>query len=207
MAGILLQGRHTPASQRIPLLAEPFVSDRARKVLDALERFVEERCIPADYIYEQQLGQGTDVRFRAHPPILEELKTEAKRLGFWNMFLGRKHYGSQGAGFTNVEFGLIAEILGKSFIASEATNNAAPDTGNMEVLAKYGTDEQKKRWLKPLLDGEIRSSFLMTEPQVASSDARNIELSIVREKDTYVMNGQVSLPNAPSWTRHCSSRC
>lgn len=192
MASILTQKGHIPASQRLPLLIEPFVSERAKKTLDLLEHFVETRCIPIDHIMEQRLGQGVQLRFNAHSEILEELKIEARQMGFWNMFLGKKHY-TEGAGYSNVEFGLMAEILGRSFIASEATNNAAPDTGNMEVLAKYATKEQKARWLQPLLDGKIRSAFLMTEPRVASSDARNIEMSIVRDGDSYILNGEVSL--------------
>lgn len=108
------------------------------------------------------------------------------------MFLPKGHY-KESPGFTNLEYGLMAEWLGKSRVASEAVNCAAPDTGNMEVLAKYGNDAQKDKWLKPLMAGEIRSAFLMTEPQVASSDAKNIEMSIRKEGDEYVLNGQVSL--------------
>jgi acyl-CoA dehydrogenase len=115
---------------------------------------------------------------------------EAKKLGLWNMFLPKGHY-KESPGFTNLEYGLMAEHLGKSRIASEAVNCAAPDTGNMEVLAKYGNEAQKKQWLKPLMDGEIRSAFLMTEPDIASSDARNIQMNIRREGNEYVLNGQV----------------
>jgi len=122
---------------------------------------------------------------------MEQLKEKAKKLGLWNMFLPKNHF-TQGAGFTNLEYGLMAELLGKSKVASEATNNAAPDTGNMEVLAKYGNDAQKQQWLAPLLEGKIRSAFLMTEPDVASSDATNIELDIRREGNEYVLNGSVS---------------
>lgn len=106
------------------------------------------------------------------------------------MFLPKNHF-KESAGFSNLEYGLMAEYLGKSFIASEATNCAAPDTGNMEVLAKYGTKEQKAQWLGPLLDGNIRSAFLMTEPQVASSDALNIEFSMKQDGDYWVLDGQV----------------
>lgn len=107
------------------------------------------------------------------------------------MFLPKGHY-KESPGFTNLEYGLMAEYLGKSKIASEACNCAAPDTGNMEVLAKYGNEAQKKQWLKPLMDGEIRSAFLMTEPNIASSDATNIQLEMKQEGGEWVLNGQVS---------------
>ncbi|KAL2837372.1 acyl-CoA dehydrogenase/oxidase [Aspergillus pseudodeflectus] len=181
---------HIPASQRIPAIARPFVSDRARETLDLLEKFVEEECIPADAVFQQQLGRTTAERFTNHPQIIEDLKSKAQRLGLWNMFLPKNHFKDQGAGFSNLEYGLMAECLGRSDTANEATNCSAPDTGNMEVFAKYGTDEQKRRWLDPLLKGRIRSAFLMTEPQVASSDAKNIELSIRRDGEDYVLNGQ-----------------
>jgi acyl-CoA dehydrogenase len=153
---------------------------------------VEEECIPADAVYEQQIGSGTtQERFSSHPAILEELKKKAQDLGLWNMFLPKNHF-KEGAGFSNLEYGLMAEYLGKSGIASEAVNCAAPDTGNMEVFAKYGTESQKRQWLDPLLRGEIRSAFLMTEPQVASSDATNIEMTMTKDGDHWVLNGQVS---------------
>ena len=166
----------------------------SRRSVDALlcttqvEKFVEEECIPADPVYASQVGQGVQERFSSHPPIIEDLKKRAQELGLWNMFLPKNHF-KEGAGFSNLEYGLMAEYLGKSHIASEATNCAAPDTGNMEVFAKYGTTEQKDRWLKPLLAGKIRSAFLMTEPDVASSDATNISLDMRREGNEYVLNG------------------
>jgi acyl-CoA dehydrogenase len=125
------------------------------------------------------------------------LKEKAKKLGLWNMFLPKGHY-KESPGFTNLEYGLIAEWLGKSRVASEATNCAAPDTGNMEVLAKYGNEAQKEQWLKPLMAGQIRSAFLMTEPDVASSDATNIALSIKKEGNEYVLNGSVSFVKCTS---------
>ncbi|KAL2814602.1 acyl-CoA dehydrogenase/oxidase [Aspergillus granulosus] len=175
------------ASARIPPIAQPFVSDRAKKTLDLVEEFVEKECIPAEALFSAQLGQG-EQRWKTNPAIMEELKVKARKLGLWNMFLPKNHF-SQGAGFSNLEYGLMAEYLGKSKLASEATNNAAPDTGNMEVLAKYGNDQQKAQWLAPLLDGKIRSAFLMTEPDIASSDATNIQLDIRREGNEYVLNG------------------
>jgi acyl-CoA dehydrogenase len=144
----------------------------------------------ADPVYEAQIGEGAS-RWENHPAIIEELKTKARALGLWNMFLPKGHY-KESPGYTNLEYGLMAEWLGKSRTASEATNCAAPDTGNMEVLAKYGNDAQKAEWLKPLMNGEIRSAFLMTEPDVASSDARNIQLSMKKEGKEYVLNGSVS---------------
>jgi acyl-CoA dehydrogenase len=146
----------------------------------------------ADPVLEAQVGKG-DARWEGHPSIVDDLKKKAQSLGLWNMFLPKGHY-KESPGFTNLEYGLMAEWLGKSRVASEAVNCSAPDTGNMEVLAKYGNDAQKEKWLKPLMAGEIRSAFLMTEPQVASSDARNIEMSIRKEGDEYVLNGQVSRP-------------
>ncbi|KAG2412750.1 hypothetical protein HFD88_010307 [Aspergillus terreus] len=175
------------ASSRIPPIAQPFVSERAKKTLDLVEEFVEKHCIPAEPLFSAQLGQG-EQRWKTTPAVIEELKVKAQKMGLWNMFLPKNHF-SQGAGFTNLEYGLMAEYLGKSKLASEATNNAAPDTGNMEVLAKYGNEAQKQRWLTPLLEGKIRSAFLMTEPDVASSDATNIELNIRREGNEYVLNG------------------
>lgn len=141
----------------------------------------------ADPVLEAQIGEG-DARWNSHPQIIEDLKTRARSLGLWNMFFPKGHY-IESPGWTNLEYGLMAEWLGRSRSASEACNCAAPDTGNMEVLAKYGNEEQKATWLKPLMDGKIRSAFLMTEPDVASSDATNIELSIKKEGGEYVLNG------------------
>lgn len=173
-------------SDKIPIIAADKVSENARKTLDIVRKFVEEKCIPADPIFDAQIK---DARWDSHPQVLEDLKTEAKKLGIWNMFLPKGHY-KESPGFTNLEYGLMAEYLGKSRVASEACNCAAPDTGNMEVLAKYGNEAQKKQWLKPLMDGEIRSAFLMTEPDIASSDATNIHLEMKQEGNEWVLNGQ-----------------
>ncbi|KAK3945818.1 acyl-CoA dehydrogenase/oxidase [Diplogelasinospora grovesii] len=175
-------------SARIPIAVRDRVSDRAKETLDTIANFVEDECIPADAVFEAQVGVG-DARWQSHPQILEDLKAKAKSLGLWNLFLPKGHY-KESPGFTNLEYGLMAEWLGKSRVASEAVNCAAPDTGNMEVLAKYGNEAQKAEWLKPLMDGEIRSAFLMTEPQVASSDAKNIEMKIEKDGDHYILNGQ-----------------
>ena len=145
------------------------------------------RCDP---VVAAQIADGAS-RWDAHPSVIEDLKEEAKKLGLWNMFLPKGHY-KESPGFTNLEYGLMAEWLGKSRVASEAVNCAAPDTGNMEVLAKYGNEAQKAQWLKPLMEGKIRSAFLMTEPDIASSDATNIQLSMRKEGNEWVLNGQVS---------------
>ena len=176
------------AADKIPIIAQSAVSDRAKQTLNLVEKFVEEECIPADVLYHAQLGEG-EKRWSTYPPIIGELKAKAKQLGLWNLFFAKNHY-KEGAGFSNLEYGLMAEYMGKSRTASEATNCAAPDTGNMEVLAKYGNDAQKREWLQPLLDGKIRSAFLMTEPDVASSDATNITMTMRREGNEYVLNGQ-----------------
>ena len=152
---------------------------------------MEEDCIPSDQVYYAQLGDGAE-RWQSYPQVIDDLKVKAKKLGLWNMFLPKNHF-KEGAGFSNVEYGLMAEILGKARSASEAVNCAAPDTGNMEVIAKYGNDAQKKQWLGPLLDGSIRSAFLMTEPDIASSDATNIQLTMRKEGNDYILNGSVSI--------------
>ncbi|KAH0533058.1 hypothetical protein TsFJ059_001674 [Trichoderma semiorbis] len=174
-------------SARIPALVSAHVSEAARQKIDVVAKFVEEECIPADPVLEAQVGEG-DNRWENHPSIIEELKDKARKLGLWNMFLPKGFY-AESPGWTNLEYALMAEWLGRSRSASEACNCAAPDTGNMEVVAKYGNAAQKEEWLKPLMEGKIRSAFLMTEPEVASSDATNIQLQITRDGDHYVLNG------------------
>ena len=151
-----------------------------------LNAFMDEFVYPAESVYHQQRAESGDPNF--HPPILDDLKREAKSQGLWNLFLP---YEGWGAGLTNLQYAHLAEITGRSpEIAPEAINCNAPDTGNMEVFALFGTDEHKEKWLKPLLAGEIASAFCMTEPDVASSDATNIEMSIASDGDDYVLNGR-----------------
>ena len=162
------------------------LTDRAKSYQERLYAFMDERIYPAEAVYAQQMRDSGDPHF--HPPILEELKEDARQRGLWNLFHPHEEWGP---GLTNVEYAPLAEIMGRSaHLASEATNCNAPDTGNMEVLTLFGTDEHKEKWLRPLLDGEIRSAFAMTEPDVASSDATNIQTRIEREGDEYVINGR-----------------
>ena len=160
-------------------------SERCTEFVERLSTFMDEHIYPAEAVYEGQLRESGDSH--AQPPIMEELKTRARAAGLWNMFLPDAEHG---AGLSNSDYAPLAEILGRSHIASEACNCSAPDTGNMEVLHQFATPEQKDRWLTPLLDGEIRSAFAMTEPDVASSDATNIALRIERDGDGYVLNGR-----------------
>ncbi|MEV4645463.1 acyl-CoA dehydrogenase family protein [Saccharopolyspora sp. NPDC049357] len=159
---------------------------RTEELRGQLLEFMDSHIYPAEPVFAEQMDEGPD-RWSAHPPIMEELKAEARKRGLWNLFLPGEH----GAGLTNLQYAPLAEIMGRSGqLAPEATNCAAPDTGNMEVLAQFGTDAQRKQWLQPLLDGEIRSAFCMTEPDVASSDATNIGTRITRDGDHYVINGR-----------------
>jgi acyl-CoA dehydrogenase len=161
------------------------LTDRCKDFQGRVNAFMEERILPAEHVYEDQLREAGDPH--AQPPVMEELKDEARRRGLWNMFHPDPQWGP---GLSNAEYAPLAEILGRSAIASEACNCSAPDTGNMEVLSQFGTPEQQDRWLKPLLDGEIRSAFAMTEPDVASSDATNIALRIDKDGGDYVLNGR-----------------
>ncbi len=161
------------------------LTDRCQELRKRLQGFMEEHVYPAEPVYHEQIQASGDPHH--HPPIMEELKARARELGLWNLWL--PHSDEHGPGLTNAEYAPLAEVMGRSHIAPEACNCAAPDTGNMEVLTLFGTEEQKQRWLRPLLDGEIRSAFAMTEPAVASSDATNVELRIDRDGDEYVLNG------------------
>jgi len=151
---------------------------------EEVERFFDERILPAEHIFEEQIAAGDDPW--ATPPIMEELKAQAREAGLWNLFLPDEN----GAGLTNLQYAPLCEIMGRSpFFAPEVFNCSAPDTGNMELLSQFGTEEQKSRWLTPLLEGKTRSAFSMTEPRVASSDATNISTRIRRDGDEYAIDG------------------
>ncbi|KGP90559.1 acyl-CoA dehydrogenase [Pontibacillus chungwhensis BH030062] len=161
-------------------------STKVNNLLTQVRSFMDEFVYPNESLYEEQLNEQTS-RFEQFPPVIEELKQKARNEGLWNLFLPDATYG---AGLTNLEYAPLCEEMGRSLIGPEVFNCNAPDTGNMEVLARYGSESQKERWLKPLLNGEIRSCFSMTEPDVASSDATNIEAKIERDGDEYVLNGR-----------------
>ena len=163
----------------------PEMTERASKLRARVQEFMDEHIMPNESLYYKQIDEGTD-RWEC-PPILNELKAKAKAQELWNLFLPES---DKGAGLTNLEYAPISEVMGRVSFGSEVFNCSAPDTGNMEVLERYATEENKEKWLKPLLAGEIRSAFAMTEPAVASSDATNIESSITREGDEYVINGR-----------------
>lgn len=161
------------------------MSSKVQALQKRLTGFMDEVVFPNEKVFEQQLAAQPS-RWTI-PPVMEEMKQQAKAAGLWNLFLPDEQYG---AGLTNLEYAPLAEIMGQSPIAPEVFNCNAPDTGNMEVLVQYGSPEQQEQWLKPLLEGSIRSCFSMTEPDVASSDATNIRASIVRDGDSYVVNGR-----------------
>jgi acyl-CoA dehydrogenase len=163
-------------------------SEKVRDLQERITQFMENHVYPAEALYHEELEAN---RRGGNPwqvtKVVEDLKKKAKAADLWNLFLPHSEHG---AGLTNLEYAPLCEIMGRSHIAPEAFNCSAPDTGNMEVLARYATKAQQQRWLVPLLDGKIRSAFAMTEPRVASSDATNIESSIVRDGDSYVINGR-----------------
>ncbi|MGB2246514.1 MAG: acyl-CoA dehydrogenase family protein [Alcanivorax sediminis] len=160
-------------------------TDKMKDLVLQVREFINSEIRPAEARFREELAANP----WETPPVMDELKAKAREKGLWNLFLP-KEYGDYSAGLSNLEYAPLAEEMGRSLIASEVFNCAAPDTGNMEVLAKYGNEQQKKQWLEPLLEGKIRSAFAMTEPDVASSDATNIETRIVRDGDDYVINGR-----------------
>src|SRR5579884_1325599 len=167
------------------------LTDRCKELRERLLAFMDEHVYPAEPVYEEQLRELARAgNPHGHPPVMEELKERARERGLWNLFLPYELPDASVPALSNADYAPLAEVMGRSHIASEACNCAAPDTGNMEVLTLFGTDEQKERWLTPLLEGEIRSAFVMTEPEVASSDATNIQLRIERNGDEYVLNGR-----------------
>ena len=161
-------------------------SPRCEELRTELLDFMDTHVYPAEPVHAAQIAESGDPHH--HPPIMEELKQEARRRGLWNLFL--PHETKWTSGLSNLDYAPLAEIMGRSGIASQACNCSAPDTGNMELLTMFGTPEQQEQWLYPLLEGEIRSAFAMTEPAVASSDATNIECRIERDGDDYVINGR-----------------
>ena len=198
-------------------------SARSQELAQRLQDFMREQVVPAETVYASQLRGGGDWRQWRQPPVMEALKTQARAAGLWNLFLpGTGH----GAGLSNLDYAPLAELMGHSFIAPEVFNCNAPDSGNMEVLLRYGSDAQKARWLAPLLAGEIRSAFCMTEPGVASSDATNMQATARLEGDEVVLDGRkwwstgighphcrvvifmgVSNPDAPPHQRHAMVLC
>jgi acyl-CoA dehydrogenase len=173
------------------------ISPKAEDLRQQLLDFVAEHVEPATPVYFEQVRESGDPHF--HPPVMEDLKAEARRRSLWNLFTPNAEFG---AGLSNVDYAPLCEIMGQNLLTAEATNCAAPDTGNMEILAEYGSTEQKDEWLVPLIEGEIRSCFAMTEPWVASSDATNIQSRIEPDGDHYVVNAH------KWWTSGAaSSRC
>src|SRR5213083_2886261 len=160
-------------------------SHRTEELARRITNFMDEHVYPAEEVYERELASAPS---RWTPPrVMEDLKAKAKTQGLWNFFLPKREFPDS---LSNLEYAPLCEIMGRSPIGAEPFNCSAPDTGNMETIARYGTKEQKERWLKPLMEGEIRSCFAMTEPAVASSDATNIQSQIRRDGDDYVINGR-----------------
>jgi len=164
----------------------PELRPEAVDLLTRVKTFINDEVRPKEHVFHEQIKEGED-RWNQYPSVIDELKDKAKSSGLWNLFLPESEFG---AGLTNYEYAHLAEQMGKSHIASEAMNCSAPDTGNMEVIARYGNDQHQEEWLKPLLDGEIRSAFGMTEPGTASSDATNMQATAVLDGDEYIINGE-----------------
>ena len=164
----------------------PELRPEAHDLIARVKDFIEQDCIPSEHIFHDQIEEGEN-RWNSYPEVINELKDKAKSKGLWNLFLPESEFG---AGLTNYEYAHLAEVMGTCSIASEAMNCAAPDTGNMEVIARYGNEKHQEEWLQPLLDGEIRSAFAMTEPGVGSSDATNMQATAVLDGDEYVINGE-----------------
>ena len=164
----------------------PELRPEAQDLIARVKDFIEQDCIPSEHIFHDQIEEGEN-RWNSYPKVINELKDKAKSKGLWNLFLPESEFG---AGLTNYEYAHLAEAMGAYGISSEVFNCSAPDTGNMEVLERYGNEEHKEKYLKPLLEGEIRSAFGMTEPGVASSDATNIASTAVLDGDEYVINGE-----------------
>jgi acyl-CoA dehydrogenase len=164
----------------------PELRPEAQDLIARVKDFIEQDCVPSEHIFHNQIEEGEN-RWNSYPSVINELKDKAKSKGLWNLFLPESEFG---AGLTNYEYAHLAEVMGTCHIASEAMNCAAPDTGNMEVIARYGNEKHQEEWLKPLLDGEIRSAFAMTEPGVGSSDATNMQAKAVLDGDEYVINGE-----------------
>ncbi len=164
----------------------PQLKPEAIELVEKVKNFIESEVRPKEHLFHEQINEGKD-RWSSYPKVIDELKDKAKANGLWNLFLPESEFG---AGLSNYEYAHLAEEMGKSHIASEAMNCSAPDTGNMEVIARYGNEQHQEEWLKPLLDGEIRSAFSMTEPGTASSDATNMQATAVLDGDEYVINGE-----------------
>ena len=164
----------------------PELRPEAVELVEKVKDFIDSEVRPKEHVFHEQINVGKD-RWTSYPKVIDDLKEKARANGLWNLFLPESEFG---AGLSNYEYAHLAEEMGKSHIASEAMNCSAPDTGNMEVIARYGNEQHQKEWLKPLLDGEIRSAFSMTEPGTASSDATNMQATAVLDGDEYVINGE-----------------
>ena len=164
----------------------PELRPEAVKLVEKVKDFIDSEVRPKEHVFHEQINVCKD-RWSSYPSVIDDLKEKARAKGLWNLFLPESEFG---AGLSNYEYAHLAEEMGKSHIASEAMNCSAPDTGNMEVIARYGNEQHQEEWLKPLLDGEIRSAFSMTEPGTASSDATNMQATAVLDGDEYVINGE-----------------